>query len=224
MVRTIPKYLALIIEQLELDQVKLLTIKDLQRYASSVGSTGQATRMSFELKNRGWLLPTSARGVYEFSPGANAGAYSTGGKLLDIKAVALANPEIKWFYSHQSALYFHKIIDQMPDKPQITIKCNSIKNVPYAFTKLTHNVFDSQLEPIIINGNPVEQLETLLVHICAKPSSVSDWFVYEENIRDIWDECDINKLHQDLDKQSLNTKNRLKKLLRSIRSEVQLDI
>jgi predicted transcriptional regulator of viral defense system len=224
MVRTIPKYLASIVEQLELEQTELLTIKDIQRYADSVGSTIQATRIAFELRNRGWLLPTSARGVYEFSPGANAGAYSKGGKLSNVKAVALANPEIIWFYSHQSALYFHKIVDQTPDNPQITIKCNSIKNVPYAFTKLTHNVFDAQLEPVIINGNPVEQLETLLVHICAKPRSVSDWFVYEENIRDIWDECDIRKLHQELDKQSSNTRNRLKKLLRPIKNEVQLDI
>lgn len=224
MVRSIPKYLASIVEQLELDQVQLLTIKDIQRYAVFVGSTVQATRIAFELKNRGWLLPTSARGVYEFSPGANAGAYSTGGKLLDIKAVSLANPEIKWFYSHQSALYFHKIIDQMPDKPQITIKCNSIKNVPYSFTKLTHHVFDSQLEPIIINGNPVEQLETLLVHICAKPTSVNDWFIYEENIRNIWALCNIDKLRQELNEQSHNTKIRLKKLLRSIKNEVQRDI
>lgn len=224
MVRTIPKYLASIVEQLELNEAELLTIKDIQRYASSAGSTIQAARIAFELKNRGWLLPTSARGVYEFSPGANAGAYSKGGKLSNIKAVALANPSIKWFYSHQSALYFHKIVDQMPDKPQITIKCNSIKKVPYAFTKLTHNVFDSQLEPIIINGNPVEPLETLLVHICSKPKSVSDWFVYEENIQDIWSECDIGKLHQELDKQSLNTKNRLRKLLRSIGNEVRIDI
>lgn len=224
MVRTIPKYLALIIEQLELDEAELLTIKDIQRYAASAGSTIQAARIAFELKNRGWLLPTSARGVYEFSPGANAGAYSKGGKLSNIRAVALANPSIKWFYSHQSALYFHKIIDQMPDSPQITIKCNSIKNVPYAFTKLTPYVFDAQLEPVIINGNPVEQLETLLVHICAKPSSVSDWFIYEENIRNIWNECDIHKLRQELDKQSGNTQNRLKKLLRSIGSAAQLDI
>lgn len=220
MLRTIPKYLAFIVEQLELDQVNLLTIKDIQGYAISAGSTIQAKQIAFELKKRGWLLPTSVRGVYEFSPGANAGTYSTGGKLLDIKAIALANPSIKWFYSHQSALYFHKIIDQMPDKPQITVKCSSIKNVPYAFTKLTHKVFDSQLEPVSINGSPVEQLETLLVHICAKPSSVSDWFVYKENIKDIWALCSINKLHQELDKQSLNTKNRLRKLLRSIENGV----
>jgi predicted transcriptional regulator of viral defense system len=224
MLRTIPKYLASIIEQLELDQAELLTIKDIQRYAVSVDSTIQAPRIAFELKNRGWLIPTFARGVYEFSPGANAGAYSKGGMLSNIKAVALANPEIVWCYSHQSALYFHKIVAQMPDKPQITIKCNSIKNVPYAFTKLTNNVFYSQLEPIIINGNPVEQIETLLVHICAKPSSVNDWFIYEENIRDIWYKCDIHKLHQELAKQSNNTRNRLKQLLRTIKNGVQIDI
>jgi|GEM_PF-5151362 len=224
MVRAIPRYLALIIEQLELDQAELLTINDIRNYAESVDSTVQATRIAFELKNRGWLLPTAARGIYEFSPGANAGAYSKGSSFINIKAIALANPEVKWFYSHQSALYFHNIVDQMPDKPQITVKCNSIKNIPYAFTKLTHNVFDSQLAPLIINGNPIEQLETLLVHICAKPKSVKDWFVYKENIQVIWDECDIHKLHQELDKQSLNTKNRLKRLLHSTKNKVQFEI
>lgn len=113
MVQTIPKYLASMVEQLELDHLELLTIKDIQKYAVSVGATVQAARITFELKNRGWLLPTSARGVYEFSPASNAGAYSKGGKLLDVKAVSLANPEIKWFYSHQSALYFHKIVAEI---------------------------------------------------------------------------------------------------------------
>ena len=53
MVRTIPKYLAPIVEQLELDQAELLTIKDIERCVVSVGSTTQAKRIAFELKNRG---------------------------------------------------------------------------------------------------------------------------------------------------------------------------
>lgn len=224
MARSIPKYLAPIIEELELNQPELLTIDDIQEYANVVGLTVKVTRIVFELKSHGWLLATAAKGVYEFSPGANAGQYSKGGYFLDIKAVALANPEVKWFYSHQTALYFHQIVDQMPDKPQITVKCDSIKDVPYAFTKLTNNVFNSELEPVIINGNPVEQLETLLVHICAKPKSVSSLFVYEENITDIWYGCDINKLRKELYKQSDRTKMRLRKLLRFIKGEVKIEI
>jgi hypothetical protein len=219
--RTIPRFLAPITEQLELNQPELVTVKSLHEYAESSGVLLPAPRIAFELKQRGWLLPTSARGVYEFSPGANAGAYSRGGKLLDIKVVSLANPTVRWFYSHQSALYMHGIAKQMPDKPQITIQGNNYHDIPFAFRKITSFTFKSNLEEMVINGNPVAHIETLLVQICAKPNQVSDWGLYYDLLEDIWSSCDSKILKNELVGRKNATQIRLKKLLAKIKVKIE---
>jgi hypothetical protein len=214
--RPIPIYLAGIVEQLELNQPDIVSLDDIAGYVSMAGSKLVPARAAHELKKRGWLIPTTQRGFYEFSPGANAGAYSRGGKTADIKAIAAAHPETEWCYAFQSALYYHGIARQMPDEPQLSVRVNTVRDIPVAFRKYANSAFVSHLDSEIITGNPVECIETLLVHICAKPGHVKDWFLYEEYLPSIWGECDENKVIMELKGRSVATIKRLSYLLSGV--------
>jgi predicted transcriptional regulator of viral defense system len=222
--RTIPSYLAGILEQLELDQPDIVSLGDIANYAATVGSPLVPARAAHELKKRGWLIPTSQRGYYEFSPGANAGAFSRGGKTADVKALAAAHPEIEWCYAFQSALYYHGIVDQIPDEPQFSVRANNVRDIPVSFRKYTKSAFFYHLSPEIIEGNPVECIETLLVHICAKPGQVGDWFLYEEHLPLIWNGCNEDKVVEELSGRSTATIKRLAYLLSGVALEFSLRI
>jgi predicted transcriptional regulator of viral defense system len=214
--RPITKYLAGIVAQLELDQPDIVSLAEIASYVSVDENRVPPARVAHELKKLGWLIPTSQPGFYEFSPGANSGAFSRGGKTADVKAIATAHPEIEWCYAFQSALYYHGIVDQMPDEPQLSVRTNNVRNIPVTFRKYAKSAFLSRLAPQIIHGNPVERLETLLVHICAKPSHVNDWFLYEEHLPLIWEACDKDKVAEELSGRSTATTKRLAYLLSGV--------
>ncbi|HET8929713.1 MAG TPA: hypothetical protein VFN21_03545, partial [Acidimicrobiales bacterium] len=76
MTRTIPPSLAPVIAGLELEGADLVTTAQLDAIVKGAG-IGTATRtVAARLRERGWLLASGRRGVWEFAPGAAAGAVS----------------------------------------------------------------------------------------------------------------------------------------------------
>src|SRR5690242_11112329 len=91
--RTLPSGLASIVEALELDQVGLVTTQMLEDLRRRAGLATPARVIASRLRERGWLLPTRRRGVYEFAPGSHAGAVSRGDYTLQLQAVLAASPD-----------------------------------------------------------------------------------------------------------------------------------
>src|ERR1035437_6125238 len=79
MTRTIPSSLAPVLEQLELYQADLVTTARLDELVRTAGIRTATRTVATRLRERGWLLPTGQRGVWEFAPAAVAGAYRRGG-------------------------------------------------------------------------------------------------------------------------------------------------
>ncbi|WP_425955926.1 type IV toxin-antitoxin system AbiEi family antitoxin domain-containing protein [Xylanimonas sp. McL0601] len=75
--RTLGPALGQVIEELELDQPIVVTTADVAGIAARRGIKTPASEIARRLRLSGWLLPTGQRGVYEFAPGAHAGAAST---------------------------------------------------------------------------------------------------------------------------------------------------
>ena len=83
--RSIPAWLAPIVEALELDQKRLVSFADIQALRSDLGEklVFDAVR---ELSRLGWLRRTGVKGTYEFMPGAAAGPYPSGDPWLVLRA------------------------------------------------------------------------------------------------------------------------------------------
>ncbi len=64
--RSIPPGLAPLLELLELEQPRILTVAGLAEYARQAGVDWPTNVIAQRLRERGWLLPLPTRGVWEF--------------------------------------------------------------------------------------------------------------------------------------------------------------
>jgi hypothetical protein len=74
--RSIPPSLAPVLERLELDDARLVTTERLAELLRQAGVRTAPRTVAARLRDRGWLLATDQRGVWEFAPAALAGAHS----------------------------------------------------------------------------------------------------------------------------------------------------
>ena len=102
MTRTIPASLAPVLEQLELEQADLVTIEHLDELVRSADVGTRTRTVAARLRERGWLLATGQRGVWEFAPAAVAGAHGRVGPTRLLRAV-LARAEINCGLTFQAA-------------------------------------------------------------------------------------------------------------------------
>ena len=76
--RPLSPTLAAVVEELELDQPVVVTADDLSGIVARHGLGTPVKVIAARLRGAGWLLPTPQRGVWEFAPGAHAGAIGHG--------------------------------------------------------------------------------------------------------------------------------------------------
>src|SRR5664279_5081040 len=88
--RTLGPALAQVVEELELDQPVVVTLNDLAEILRRSHVRSRPVEVARRLRDRGWLLETAQRGVFEFAPGAHAGPYGHGDPFVDLRAY-LAN-------------------------------------------------------------------------------------------------------------------------------------
>lgn len=89
--RSIPSWLAPVIQELELNGATLVTVEDIQRARPELDRAVARLGLA-QLVARGWLHPTGVRGTYEFIPGAAAGPYPSGDPWLVLRAVLRHRP------------------------------------------------------------------------------------------------------------------------------------
>jgi hypothetical protein len=89
--RSIPAWLAPVVQDLELERNALVTARDVRRIRPELDPV-TARRALMELVDRGWLRPIGVRGTYEFIPGAAAGPYPSGDPWLVLRAELARHP------------------------------------------------------------------------------------------------------------------------------------
>lgn len=82
--RSIPRWLAAVIEEFELNRPAVVTVDEVRRIVPK--KPDAVRQVVAELVRRGWLRPVGVRGAYEFIPGAAAGPYSSGDPWLVLRA------------------------------------------------------------------------------------------------------------------------------------------
>ena len=184
MTRSIPISLAPILEHLELEQPEIVTLNQLRDIARETGSRTSPALIAHRLLALGWLLRTGLNGAWEFAPGAHAGPLSRGGPLLAFKAALALAPGLPAALALSSAAWAYGFADRTPSRIELAVAPGG--TVAAGLTRKVRILrFDTRLEPVDRKGVPVQRVESVLVHLAARPSHVTSWAGVAEWIGDL---------------------------------------
>jgi len=198
MTRTVPKGLAPILENLELNQPRIVTLEQIACIVDEVNLRAPPALIAYRLRERGWLLDTGLRGAWEFAPAANAGPQSRGGPLLPLLAALALRPGLPAAVALGSAAWAHGLVDRAPRPLELAVIPDS--SLPAGLKRRARIVlFKSRLDPVRKRGVPVQRLETLLVHMAARPLHVASWGAAAEWLSDVAAEAEQAGISQELE-------------------------
>lgn len=172
--RPLPKWLAGIVAELELDRPSVVTQELVEELRTRAGARAPAHRIIAELHARGWLLKTGAHGTWEFIPGERAGAIPSGDPFLALRATLETIPDSLATVVLGSALWLLDASDRAPDRHEVALPKNT--SVPVALKRAYRVVHhDARLDPVRIKDLPVHRAATVLVHLACRPTDVRSW-------------------------------------------------
>lgn len=220
--RTLPRGLAPIVEQLEMEQDRLITSRDLEQIRLRTGIATPTNVLAARLRQRGWLLETSRRGVYEFAPGSHAGALSSGQVTLPLQAVLRARPELIAGLALQSAAWAFSLADRAPSRLEVAV---ADRSAVAGVARLLRNearvlAFSPQLPWEHRRGVPVMVAESVLVHMASRPRDVRSWSSALEWLPDLAAELDLGRLQIELDGRAAAAATRAAYLLSGLRPDL----
>lgn len=164
-----------VVEALRPEQGRLVTLEMIEDARRRAGVDTRAVVIASRLRNRGWLLPTKQRGVYEFAPGADPERPARRDSLLALEAALLRRPELEAALTFRSAAWAHGIADHAPARLELALpsahQVIALSSIARGF------LFRPKLEPERVEGVPVPVLarESVLVHLAMKPGDVRHW-------------------------------------------------
>lgn len=177
--RRLPAALAAITEQLELEEASHITLERIADLARAHGIKSKPSDLAWRLKQLGWLLPTSTRGVWLFAPAAHAGPYSRGDDWATLRGVLERRPDLDVRVSLVSALWLLGLSERAPSRHELSGPAPA-NRLPAGLTKTyRYTRFDARLPPITLQGLAVQDPATLLVHIATRPTLVTSWDAVE---------------------------------------------
>jgi len=200
MTRTISRSSAPVLEDLELEQARLITRPGLARIARARALGPWTLAIARRLKEQGWLLPLKTKGVWEFAPAARAGAFTAGDPYIELRATLLRRPDFPVQLAYDSAAWLLGLMQRPPNRDVISVPFKTIVPVALAAFRIVHR--RPKLPTVDHNGLPVWQLESLLVLMAAQPRLFRDWPNVSQWLSDAVSRVDPSKVRVELDSQS----------------------
>jgi len=172
-VRTIPPGLAPLVEILELEQPRVVTATQLGRWAEKGGVRWPTDLLIRRLRERGWLLDLTTKGVWEFAPASRAGALGSGDPLIELRATLARDPSAPFVVAAESAAYLHGLSSRRPD-PDVIGAPEEVRP-PKALKALRIVRWRPACDPVTRDGLPTWALPTLLAFMGTRPGRYHDW-------------------------------------------------
>ncbi len=170
--RSVPRSIAPVLEALELDQPTLVTLGLLEELVGQTNSSTSAAHVARMLRERGWLLPLRTPGVWEFAPGARAGAWGGGDPFIELRA-RLATRPIRVAIAAESAAWLHGLSTRAPD-PHV-IGMPSAASVPKSLDHFRVVRWSAEDPHEDHDGLPVWSVSTLVAFMATRPERYRDW-------------------------------------------------
>ncbi|PRY27994.1 type IV toxin-antitoxin system AbiEi family antitoxin [Pseudosporangium ferrugineum] len=218
MTRTIPPSMGGVLEDLELEQPTLVTIEQLAQLVERHGLRTPTRIVAARLRERGWLLPTGQRGVWEFAPAATAGAYSRNDPLTPLRAFLAQRPTARCALAFQTAAWAHGFADRVPAHIEIAAGTTELaRQLP---SRVSVSVFTPRLPYRELRGVPVLAVESVLVHMTTKPGAVRSWTSALEWLPELTSELSWQPLALELTDRPAATRARTGYLLQAMRPDL----
>lgn len=218
MARTLSAGLAPVVEELELERPDLVTTASLAQIVARHGVRTPVRVVASRLRERGWLLATGERGVWEFAPAAHAGPIGRGQVTLPLQAALRRRPELECGLTFQSAAWAHGLADRAPNRLEIVAFDPATARVLKTAGRVS--TFGPRLATVSLRGVPVLALESVLVQLATHPDDVRSWSSTVEWLPDVATEAEWKHLEVELADRPIRVTIRLGYLLDGLRPDL----
>ncbi len=172
--RSVPSRLAGVVEVLELEQPRVVTVADLDGLGRSSGLSMSGAALGYGLRRLGWLLPLRTRGVWEFAPAARAGRYSAGDRHIELRAARAVDPRFPGVLAMESAAVLLGLAGHVPEREVLA--------VPPGY-RVSKALRDWRVIGLSLPGDPTQEaeglpvwrVEALLAGMAVRPDGYGDW-------------------------------------------------
>jgi len=171
--RTISSSLSNILQDLELERPLLLTNDMLTELLDKHNVLSPTKAIAYRLREKGWILPTDRKGVWEFIPADVAGIYSSNDPLLSLRTFIAKFPDTKCGLTFQTAAWLYGDSDRIPSTLDISIENSKYIRLLNDYTSVS--VYKPNLPYQYVSNVPILSRESIIAHMVTKPSSLSSW-------------------------------------------------
>ena len=218
MTRSITNSLSGILQEFELERPLLVTTEMLSDLKDKYNISSPVKTIAHRLKERGWLLPTDRKGVWEFIPAEVAGVYSTHDPLLYFRSFLAKYPDMKCGLTYQTAAWLYGESNRVPSSLDVSIQDN--KRSRLLKGRVAVSIYKPQLPYQYISDVPVLSHESVIVHMVAKPSSVPSWASVPEWLSDFCIDISADNILIELENRSQSVAQRLAYLVQGVRPDI----
>ena len=217
MTRTLSRGLAPVVERLELERPRLVTLRDIEAICSDEGLGTEPRVVASRLKKAGWLLSTGRRGAWEFAPAELAGPYSSCDPLLPVKALSAVNSNSSPLLRGQTAAWALGLADRVPSTVEVVLPEKARGAIPASVSAC---VYQTNLEPVRAKGALSLAPEAIIVQMADRPSSVRSWEGAAEWLPDVMSEAVAGAILDELKGKSVATGQRVGYLMQGVRADI----
>ena len=217
--RSIPRSLAPILTELELEAPQVVTLAELRAMTANYGIGTEPRVVADRLRKLGWLLPTATTGVWEFAPAAHAGPIGHGDQFLELRAAIAKRPSLDAAVCLTSALFAHGLTDRAPDLLEVAVDKSTA--IPIGLRRSSRVViFDANLPSDRSRGVPIHQPATVLVHAATRPADVRGWGMIADALPHLVDEVTRHDIDRELEGRPHSVSVRLAYLVQGVAPEI----
>jgi len=197
MARTLPRVLAVLVEELELTQPHVVTTGMIRELAALHQVRTEPRVLAARLRERGWLLGTSTRGVWEFAPGSHAGPYGHADPTTPLRAVLANSRDVPAALALATAAWAHGYADRVPSRLDVAIP-RGVSAPAGLRAAAAVVVFTSNIGYVRRKGVPTHRPESVLVHLATRPTAVRSWGSVLEWLPDLAADLDVDAVRAEL--------------------------
>jgi len=175
--RVIPRSVADVVEQLELDGDLVVTSGRLAAVMRQVGLDGDEAatqRLAYELQRGGWLGKLRTRHAWEFLPGARGGAYGSGDRFIEFRAQRAVDPDWRGVLAMETAASILGLAQRLPEQEVVALPAEQPFPKALAGDWRYVRIELPEAGLTTVNGLPSWNLEGLIVGIAVRPSAYKD--------------------------------------------------
>ncbi|MDR1442671.1 MAG: hypothetical protein LBJ02_09875 [Bifidobacteriaceae bacterium] len=176
MTKALPRRLVGMVEAMELEQPRVVTLPELTQMALETGAAddeAQAVKLVYRLRDLGWLGTVRTQGAWEFNPGSRAGPFGSGDPFIELRARLAVESAWRGCLAMESAATVLGLAQHLPEREVIALPPGD--RLPRAMSEWHMVAIDLPDEGRASqDGLPLWNTEGLIAGIAIRPSGYHD--------------------------------------------------